>query len=152
MQNYQTKTRPNNLNYRVSNSLSKANLKKQLITESVISENESNSISYNEFINICHKIEVNKREEYLKSLIDIFKSNDKDNDGILDEIQFIEFVKELNIFDENNLDNAINELLNLIDPYGFKKFIFTDCVEFFLSYNINNKNVIDIINEKKGKC
>ena len=70
----------------------------------------------------------------------------------MDEIQFIDFVKELNIFDENNLDNAINELLNLIDPYGFKKFIFTDCVEFFLSYNINNKNVIDIINEKKGKC
>jgi len=136
----------NDILYR--NKLTRIELNQKLLEK----ESESNSISYNEFINICHKIEVNKREDYLKSLIDIFKSNDKDNDGILDEIQFIDFVKELNIFDENNLDNAINELLNIIDPYGFKKFIFTDCVEFFLSYNINNKNVIDIINEKKGKC
>ena len=71
-------------------------------------ENELNGINYNELLNIFHEFEVNKREKYLKPFVDIFRSVDEDNDGILNETQFINLVKNMNIFDENNFDFSFN--------------------------------------------
>ena len=113
-------------------------------------ENESNGINYNELLNIFHEFEVNKREKYLKPFVDIFRSVDEDNDGILNETQFINLVKKMNIFDENNFDFSLNELLNLIDPYENKKIIFTDCVELFSQTDKNNKIFLDLINSQKN--
>ena len=126
--------------------LSRIELKQKLIEK----ENESSSIEYNELTNICHELEVDTRENYLKPFIDIFKLIDEDNDGILNENQFINLIKALKIYNENNLGNEINAILNLIDPYGYKKFIFSDCVQVLSNYNINiyiseynNKNIIN---------
>ena len=113
-------------------------------------ENELNGINYNELLNIFHEFEVNKREKYLKPFVDIFRSVDEDNDGILNETQFINLVKKMNIFDENNFDFSLNELLNLIDPYKNKKIIFTDCVELFSQTDKNNKIFLDLINSQKN--
>ena len=113
-------------------------------------ENELNGINYNELLNIFHEFEVNKREKYLKPFVDIFRSVDEDNDGILNETQFINLVKKMNIFDENNFDFSLNELLNLIDPYENKKIIFTDCVELFSQTDKNNKIFLDLINSQKN--
>ena len=126
--------------------LSRIELKQKLIEK----ENESSSIEYNELTNICHELEVDTRENYLKPFIDIFKLIDEDNDGILNENQFINLIKALKIYNENNLGNEINAILNLIDPYGYKKFIFSDCVQVLSNYNINNKNLIDIITSKEN--
>ena len=113
-------------------------------------ENELNGINYNELLNIFHEFEVNKREKYLKPFVDIFRSVDEDNDGILNETQFINLVKKMNIFDENNFDFSLNELLNLIDHYENKKIIFTDCVELFSQTDKNNKIFLDLINSQKN--
>jgi len=126
--------------------LSRIELKQKLIEK----ENESSSIEYNELTNICHELEVDTRENYLKPFIDIFKLIDEDNDGILNENQFINLIKALKIYNENNLGNEINAILNLIDPYGYKKFIFSDCVQVLSNYNINNTNLIDIITSKEN--
>ena len=129
------------------NKLSRMELNQKLIEK----VNESSSIDYNELTNICHELEVDTRENYLKPFIDIFKLIDEDNDGILNENQFINLIKELKVYNENNLGNEINEILNLIDPYGYKKFIFSDCVQVLSTYNINNKNLIDIITSKENE-
>ena len=127
------------------NKLSRIELNQKLLEK----ENELNSISFDELVNIFHELEINKKENYLKPFVYAFKKIDEDSDGIINESQFINLVKELNILEEKNFDNLLNELLNLIDPYGYKKFIFTDCVEVFSSYNIGNKNIFDIINSKE---
>ena len=72
-----TKNRPNNLNYTVSNSLAKANLKKQLTTESVIPENEtnSNSIKYDISNSKFH----NRNLEYIRQIASKLDSNRRIN-------------------------------------------------------------------------
>ena len=72
-----TKNRPNNLNYTVSNSLAKANLKKQLITETVIPENEtnSNSIKYDISNSKFH----NRNLEYIRQIASKLDSNRRIN-------------------------------------------------------------------------
>jgi len=127
------------------NKLSRIELNQKLLEK----ENELNSISFDELVNIFHELEINKKENYLRPFVYAFKKIDEDSDGIINESQFINLVKDLNILEEKNFDNLLNELLNLIDPYGYKKFIFTDCVEVFSSYNIRNKNIFDIINSKE---
>ena len=72
-----TKNRPNNLNYTVSNSLTKDNLKKQLITETVIPENEtnSNSIKYDISNSKFH----NRNLEYIRQIASKLDSNRRIN-------------------------------------------------------------------------
>ena len=72
-----TKNHPNNLNYTVSNSLAKANLKKQLITETVIPENEtnSNSIKYDISNSKFH----NRNLEYIRQIASKLDSNRRIN-------------------------------------------------------------------------
>ena len=135
----------NNKDNSIHNKLSRTELNKKLIEK----ENESISITFNELTNIIHEFEVNKKENYISLFVKRFKNFDDDNDGILNEKQFINFVKGLNAIDEKNFDNSLNELLNIIDPYGYKKIIFSDCVEIFSAYNIDNKNIFDIINNRK---
>ena len=135
----------NNKDNSIHNKLSRIELNKKLIEK----ENESISITFNELTNIIHEFEVNKKENYISLFVKRFKNFDDDNDGILNEKQFINFVKGLNAIDEKNFDNSLNELLNIIDPYGYKKIIFSDCVEIFSAYNIDNKNIFDIINNRK---
>ena len=135
----------NNKENRFYNKLSRIELNQKLLEK----ENELNSISFDELVNIFHELEINKKENYLRPFIYAFKKIDEDSDGIINESQFINLVKDLNILEEKNFDNLLNELLNLIDPYGYKKFIFTDCVEVFSSYNIGNKKIFDIINSKE---
>ena len=135
----------NNKENRFYNKLSRIELNQKLLEK----ENELNSISFDELVNIFHELEINKKENYLRPFVYAFKKIDEDSDGIINESQFINLVKDLNILEEKNFDNLLNELLNLIDPYGYKKFIFTDCVEVFSSYNIRNKNIFDIINSKE---
>jgi hypothetical protein len=135
----------NNKENRFYNKLSRIELNQKLLEK----ENELNSISFDELVNIFHELEINKKENYVRPFVYAFKKIDEDSDGIINENQFINLVKDLNILEEKNFDNLLNELLNLIDPYGYKKFIFTDCVEVFSSYNIRNKNIFDIINSKE---
>lgn len=137
----------NNKENRFYNKLSRIELNQKLLEK----ENELNSISFDELVNIFHELEINKKENYLRPFVYAFKKIDEDSDGIINENQFINLVKDLNILEEKNFDNLLNELLNLIDPYGYKKIIFTDCVEVFSSYNIGNKNIFDIINNSKEK-
>ena len=132
---------------RFRSKLSRIELNQKLIEK----ENELNSISFNELINIFHEFEINKKENYLRPFVYVFKKIDDDSDGIINENQFINLVKDLKILEEKDFENLLNELLNLIDPYGYKKIIFTDCVEVFSSYNIGNKNIFDIINNSKEK-
>ena len=92
---------------------------------------------------------MNLRESYLKPFVDLFKKLDDNNDGILNEKQFINLVKNMNIYDDNNFDLGINELLNDIDPYRNKQITFTDCVTLFSKKDENNETILDKLHNKE---
>ena len=63
---------------------------------------------------------------------------------ILDEEQFVHLIKNMNIFDEQNIVQIVEEFLNNLDPYGYKRVIFSEIVEFFSKINFEqNQSVLD---------
>ena len=131
-----------NINNKSHNKLSRIEINNKILEK----EYEFNSLDSNELLEICHEYQMNTREQYLKPFVDYFKSVDDDNDGILNEKQFINLVKIMNVFDENNFDKKVEELLNDVDPYGNKQIFFSDCVNAFSFGNDeNSESILDKI-------
>ena len=131
-------------------------------------ENECNFIQYDFLIDICLEYQIKLHIKYLKPFIKLFQTIDTDRDGVLDEEQFVELIKNMNIFDDENIQRIIEEFLNNIDPYQNKHIIFSDIVELFSKINydqnqtimdkfcindnnniINNNNINNQINDNK---
>ena len=91
---------------------------------------EETNITYKDFVQLVCENQIQNRENYLKKFVELFKKFDKDEDGILNEEQFIEMIKSIP-YCQNNLEYFIEILLNKIDPFNHKKFIFSDCVNAF---------------------
>ena len=136
----------NNKDNNYHNKLTRIEINKKLLEK----ENEINTLDYNNLLQIFLEFQMDLRENYLKPFVDLFKSVDDDNDGIINETQFINLIKKMNIFDDNILDIKINKLLNAIDPYGDKHIIFSDCVDLFSYKNdVSNESILDKIYNKK---
>ena len=105
---------------------------------------EEANIPYFDFIQLVCENQIENREKYLKKFVQIFKKFDTDEDGILNEEQFIEMVKSIP-YCLSNLDYYIEILLNKIDPFNHRRFIFSDCVNAFSTeivdeYNMSQSN------------
>ena len=107
-------------------------------------ENECNFIQYDFLIDICLEYQIKLHIKYLKPFIKLFQTIDTDRDGVLDEEQFVELIKNMNIFDDENIQRIIEEFLNNIDPYQNKHIIFSDIVELFSKINYDqNQTIMD---------
>ena len=105
---------------------------------------EEANIPYCDFIQLVCENQIENREKYLKKFVQLFKKFDTDEDGILNEEQFIEMVKSIP-YCLSNLDYYIEILLNKIDPFNHHRFIFSDCVNAFSTeiadeYNMSQSN------------
>ena len=107
-------------------------------------ENESNSIQYDFLVDICLEYQIKLHIKYLKPFIKLFKNFDTDRDGVLNEEQFVDLIKNMNIFGDDNIDQVIEEFLNNIDPFQNKHIIFSDIVELFSKMNYDkNQTIMD---------
>ena len=105
---------------------------------------EEANIPYCDFIQLVCENQIENREKYLKKFVQLFKKFDTDEDGILNEEQFIEMIKSIP-YCLSNLDYYIEILLNKIDPFNHHRFIFSDCVNAFSTeiadeYNMSQSN------------
>ena len=57
----------------------------------------------------------------------MFKKFDADNNGIIDEEEFINLIYNLNLFHTKVKENVVG-LLTLVDPNNNKQITFTECV------------------------
>jgi len=105
-------------------------------------EREYNSIQYDYLIDICLEYQIKLHIKYLKPFIKLFQSIDTDRDGVLDEEQFVLLIKNMNLFNESNIVQVIEQFLNILDPYGYKRIIFTDIVDLFSKNNYDNEQTI----------
>ena len=72
--------------------------------------------------------------------MELFKRFDTDEDGILNEEQFLEMLKTIP-FCQNNIEYYVEKFLNKIDPFNHRKFIFNDCVNAFSTEIIEDYNM-----------
>ena len=91
---------------------------------------EEASIPYKDFVQLVCENQIENREKYLKKFVELFKKFDTDEDGILSEEEFLEMIKSIP-YCQNNLEYFVDRLLNKIDPFNNKRFIFNDCVNTF---------------------
>ena len=91
---------------------------------------EEASIPYKDFVQLVCENQIENREKYLKKFVELFKKFDTDEDGILSEEEFLEMIKSIP-YCQNNLEYFVDRLLNKIDPFNNKRFIFNDCVNAF---------------------
>ena len=121
--------------------------------------NEDIHIFYRHFINIVGEYQIKQREKYLKNFVKLFRKFDMDLDGILNENEFINMIKDIP-YCQSNLDDYIFRFLSTLDPLDNKIFTFNDCVSLFSlemihennNENNNNKDVNKVNNElENGK-
>ena len=98
-------------------------------------------IFYKHFINVVGEYQIKLREKYLKNFVKLFRKHDTDLDGVLNENEFINLIKDIP-YCQNNLDEFIFKFLSIIDPFDNKVFIFNDCVSL-LSLEIIQENIIN---------
>ena len=103
---------------------------------------ECNSLHYDFLIDICLEYQIRLHIKYLKPFIRLFKIIDSNRDGILDEEQFIELIKKMNIFGEDIVQQMTEEFLNKLDPYGNKRITFSDIVDLFCQINFDQTQTI----------
>ena len=107
------------------------------------------NIPLKELVKILHEFQVRSREKYLKNFVLLFKSVDKDNNGIINEDEFFNLLYNSNIFGDQVRFKAV-DLLTQIDPYNNKQITFSECVNLFgnLPYNTDeninsNETILD---------
>ena len=133
-----------NLSKRLNNNLTDVFLtdKKKVTREDLININrlkEEAVIPYKDFIQIVCENQIINREKYLRKFVNLFRKFDKDGDGVLNEEQFIEMVKNIP-YCQNNLEEYINRFLYVVDPFNHKKITFNNCVILFSSEIIMDEN------------
>jgi hypothetical protein len=103
---------------------------------------ECNSLQYDFLIDICLEYQIRLHIKYLKPFTRLFKIIDSNRDGILDEEQFIDLIKKMNIFGEDIVQQMTEEFLNKLDPYGNKRITFSDIVDLFSQINFDQTQTI----------
>ena len=107
-------------------------------------QNECNFVQYDFLLDICLEYQIKLHIKYLKPFVKLFQSIDTNRDGILDEEQFVHLIKNMNIFEEQNIVQIVEEFLNNLDPYGYKRVTFSEIVELFTKINFDqNQSILD---------
>ena len=99
---------------------------------------EDDSILYKHFIKLVGEHQIKNREKYLKNFVKLFRKYDSDFDGVLNETEFINMIKDIP-YCQNNLDDYIFRFLSTIDPFNNKRITFNECVSLFSMEIVNNE-------------
>ena len=146
--NYLNNTLGNNNNSYINNNYVNTlnSHKKKLTREQIFFLNKNKeqlNINYNDFIKLVSEHQIKSRENYLKNFVKLFRKYDKDLDGILNEEEFINLIKEIP-YCQNNLDQFVFKFLSIIDPFNNQKITFSECVSLFSMELIYiDNNIID---------
>lgn len=125
---------------------------KKLTREEIISLSQIKdeySIPFKDLIKILQEFQIKTREKYLRNFVLLFKQFDSDNNGIINEEEFVNLVYHINYYGSNIKENVVR-LLTLIDPYNNKQITFSECVSLFSTEAIKDdkKNVIGSLLDK----
>ena len=115
--------------------------REEIINNEIQKENKlNNEIDFNYVVKICHEFQIKIREKYLIKFKNVFDKVDIDNNGIINEQEFIVLIKQFGIFNEE--EGEIERILNDIDPYGNGKITFSQIIRYFSNERYDKNNSI----------
>ena len=104
-------------------------------------QNYPKKIRYDDLINILIDYHIKVRKNYLRNMREVFMENDENKDGILTKKEFIKYINDLKIFQEESIVENIDYLLRKIpqcEKYDF--FSFSEVVGLFDQEQILKEN------------
>ena len=135
----------NSMNYLLSYHSNNKKLSREEIYN-ITKLGEEMNISYKGFLRLLCIYQIKNRDKYLKNFVKLFRKYDNDLDGILNEDEFSNLIRDIP-YCKNNEDEYIFKFLSIIDPFNNKKITFSECVSI-LSMEIIDNNNNDIKNNK----
>ena len=96
---------------------------------------EELKISFKEFQKILLDHHIKSKDRYLKNFVNLFKRFDTDNNGIVNEDEFVNILSSTNFYGEY-LEEQTMRLLSSIDPNNNKQITFSECVSLFSMVSI----------------
>lgn len=100
--------------------------------------------------------QLSEHEKFLSKFLQLFRSVDHENKGLISIDQFVELYKQMNIKgfevggDRDNLGDASAALnketikfLDILDPYQCDRITLSDIVQLFSSYRVDLKDLKD---------
>ena len=99
------------------------------------------NIIYTDFVYLISDIQIELRKDYLEKISNIFIKYDDDSDGLINEEQFNELMKELGI------PQFTDKFLDKIDPYENSCICFSDIINVFMEEHLpyDNMSLLDKI-------
>ena len=99
------------------------------------------NIIYTDFVHLISDIQIELRKDYLEKISNIFIKYDDDSDGLINEEQFNELMKELGI------PQFTDKFLDKIDPYENSCICFSDIINVFMEEYLpyDNMSLLDKI-------
>ena len=94
-----------------------------------------------EAIYLMSKVEDRNDRKYLFEYVKLFRKYDTDSDGILNESEFVNLIRNIP-YCKDNADEYSFKFLSIIDPFNNKKITFSECVSLFS---------MEMIDEPDGK-
>lgn len=91
---------------------------------------EDLKFSFKEFQKILLDHHIKSKDRYLKNFISLFKKYDNDNNGIINEEEFINILSSANVYGDL-IEEQSYRLLSIIDPNNNKQITFSECVSLF---------------------
>jgi predicted HTH domain antitoxin len=91
---------------------------------------EGFKVSYKDFQKILLDYQIKSRDKYLRNFLYLFKKSDSDNNGIINEEEFINLLTNMGVYGELIEENS-TRLLAVIDPYNSKQITFSEIVSAF---------------------
>ena len=135
----------NSMNYLLSYHSNNKKLSREEIYN-ITKLGEEMNISYKDFLRLLCIYQIKNRDKYLKNFVKLFRKYDNDLDGILNEDEFSNLIRDIP-YCKNNEDEYIFKFLSIIDPFNNKKITFSECVSI-LSMEIIDNNNNEIKNNK----
>ena len=80
------------------------------------------------------------REKYLRNFLLVFKKVDLDNNGVINDDEFIKIINLTKKYQTSyDFNSNVIKLLRLVDPFYHKQITFSDCVKHLSKvYNFYN--------------
>ena len=112
-----------------------------LIYENELQENKNINIEikYKDFVQILHEFHIKSRENFLKNFTKEFNKVDTDNNGIINEDEFVSLIFKYKIYNSLEFSNKSKLLLKKVAKFDKSHITYSDCIEVFSKEKYNNE-------------
>lgn len=100
----------------------------------MVSHKDSDKLMFTEFVKTVLDFQLKEHEKFLYKFIVVFKQVDKDNNGVVNEEEFVELVRRMNVC---QTEEEITRFLEVVDPYNNQEITFSEIVHLFSAHMVS---------------